>query len=107
MDTHVPLARRVSHQEFQQALRRASFGLGAGLSFRYDARHDETVWTINGQPVGLTVGRIGATTACYVATSATGTDTAARSQATEPPPPAAAVPDQLAVLDVRDCGRNG
>jgi hypothetical protein len=33
---------------------------------RYDARRDETVWTVNGQPIGLTVGRVGTTTACYL-----------------------------------------
>lgn len=58
--------RRVSHEEFQHALRRASSGLGAGLAFRYDGRRNETVWTLHGEPIGLTVGRIGATTACYL-----------------------------------------
>jgi hypothetical protein len=79
MDAQASLARRVSHHEFQQALQRASFGLGTGLAFRYDARHDETVWMINGQPIGLTVGRIGATTACYLASPAARTQLAAAS----------------------------
>jgi hypothetical protein len=65
-DTHTARVRRVSHEEFQQTLRRAGFGLGAGLTFKYDARRDETVWTLDGEPIGLTVGRIGATSACYL-----------------------------------------
>ncbi len=104
MDTHAPLARRVSHEEFRQALQRAGFGLGAGLAFRYDARHDETVWTINGQPVGLTVGRIGATTACFLATPANGTDTAGRGQPVGLP--AAALHGQVAGLATDDLRMN-
>lgn len=65
-DSHAARVRRVSHEEFQQTLRRASFGLGVGLAFKYDARRDETIWTLHGDPIGLTVGRIGATTACYL-----------------------------------------
>lgn len=65
-DTHAARVRRVSHEEFQQTLQRASFGLGAGLGFKYDARRDETIWTLDGEPIGLTVGRIGATAACYL-----------------------------------------
>lgn len=66
--SNAPAARGrcVSHEEFQQALWRATFGLGAGLAFRYDGRRNETVWTLHGKPIGLTVGPIGATTACYL-----------------------------------------
>lgn len=103
MDTHVPLARRVSHQEFQQALQQAGFGLGAGLAFRYDARRNETVWTIGGQPVGLTVGRIGATTACFLASPAPGTGATGRCQPTETA--AAAVHDPVVALDGADLRR--
>lgn len=97
MDTHSAQVCLVSHEEFRQALRQAGHGLAAALAYRYDARRDETVWKINGQPVGLTVGRIGATTACFLATPATGTDTAGRGQPLEPP--AAAVLGQVASLD--------
>ena len=60
-------AQRVTHEQFRRALHRAAAGIGAGLAYRYDARHDETVWMINGQAVGLSVGRIGATRAYYLA----------------------------------------
>ena len=62
-----PEAQRVTHEQFRRALHRAAAGIGAGLAYRYDARHDETLWTINGHAVGLTVGRIGATRAYYLA----------------------------------------
>ncbi len=67
MDNSSHRIRQVSHQEFSQALQRAGYGLGAGLAFRYDARRDETIWMVDGQPVGLTVGRVGAIRACYLA----------------------------------------
>ena len=65
-DTHAARVRRVSHEEFKLTLQRASFGFGAGLTFKCDARRDETLWMLHGEPIGLTVGRIGATTACYL-----------------------------------------
>lgn len=102
MNTHAPLARRVSREEFQQVLQRAGFGFGAGLAFRYDARHNETVWTINGQPLGLTVGRIGATTACFLATPATCMDAARLDQPAEPP--MVAVP-LISNIEPRTCER--
>ncbi|WP_169517047.1 hypothetical protein [Azohydromonas australica] len=58
---------RVTHEQFRRVLHGAAAGIGAGLACRYDARNDETVWTINGHAVGLTVGRIGATRAYYLA----------------------------------------
>ncbi|WP_066343317.1 hypothetical protein [Azohydromonas lata] len=67
MDSSSHRVRRVSYQEFSQALQRAGYGLGAGLAFRYDARRDETIWMVDGQPVGLTVGRVGSIRACYLA----------------------------------------
>ena len=67
MDTRSAQVRLVSHQEFRQALRQAGHGLAAAVAYRYDARRGETVWTVNGQPIGLTVGRVGSTSACYVA----------------------------------------
>lgn len=74
MEIQLPRACRVSVQEFSQALQRAGYGFGAGLAHRCDARCDETAWTIDGQPVGLTVGRIGSTKACYLATAAAQAD---------------------------------
>ncbi len=100
VDTHSAQVCLVSHEEFRQALRQAGHGLAAALAYRYDARRDETVWKINGEAVGLTVGRIGATTACFLATPATGTDTAGRGQPVESP--AAAVHGQVASLDTDD-----
>jgi hypothetical protein len=67
MDSSSHRVRRVTHQEFSQALQRAGYGLGAGLAFRYDARRDETIWMVDGQPVRLTAGRVGAIRACYLA----------------------------------------
>lgn len=61
-----PEVQRVTREQFRRALHRAAAGIGAGLAYRYDARHDETIWTIDGQAVGLTVGRIGATRAYYL-----------------------------------------
>lgn len=100
MDTPTSRVRLVSHQQFREALQQASFGLGAGLAFRYDGRRDETVWTLHGEPIGLTVGRIGATTACFLATPATCMDAASRSQPTEPP--ALAVHHQVDALGTND-----
>lgn len=101
MDTHIPKARRVSLCEFSQALQRAGYGLGAGLACRYDARRDETVWTVDGRPVGLTVDRIGATSACYLATTPVAHATAgaapvgSREEPVEPPAPMAPVADHF------------
>lgn len=90
----------VAHKQFQRALHRAAAGIGAGLAFKYDARRDETVWTIDGLPVGLTVGPIGATRACYLATSAAvtkpGKDRADRGRAAVPLAPAATSSGRLA-----------
>ncbi|WP_028998454.1 hypothetical protein [Azohydromonas australica] len=83
-----PEVRRVTREQFRRALHRAAAGIGAGLACRYDARHDETIWTVNGQAVGLTVGRISATRAYYLAGQIVS---------------AVAMPDQLAA---DDCGSN-
>ena len=66
MDTRYAQVCLVSHEEFRQALRQAGHGLAVAVAYRYDARRGETVWTVNGQPIGLTVGRIGSTSACYL-----------------------------------------
>jgi hypothetical protein len=66
--------------------------MGAGLAYRYDARRDETIWTVYGQPIGLTVGRIGVTRAYYLAEQMASA--------------AAAVPGQLATGGANDYGRN-
>ena len=62
-----PEVQRVTQEQFRRTLHRAAAGIGAGLACRYDARRDETIWTVNGEPVGLTVGRIGATRAYCLA----------------------------------------